>query len=551
MRLACGGGQRAPPPHSQAIPVVRQSRKIRLHWHPVECRIRAVPESRHTGISLNHRNLPVFFLFVASVASAPLHARWWAPADDEQLRHSIQTLVDQRCLDIAVTSWPVPWADLKSIETEDYPAACQSLPATGYVREQMRLDASRGLLQGVRLAGSSDVVLWRDYAGAPREKASATLMLGAGTSRTDFAVSLAAVDSDDDEFRADGSYLAFRLGNWALGAGAVDRWWGPGWQSTLAFSHNARPIPALFLGRLQSTPFESRWLRWLGPWQASAFLGQLDSDRVPADAQLIGMRASFRPLRGLEIGLSRTIQWAGEGRPSDLGTLFDALIGRDNGETSGFGPNEDPSDQMGGVDIRYGTSAGANTLAVYSQLIGEDEAGFLPSNFLAMAGIELGTNIGAGSQQWFVEASNTMAGGWFGNDRPLVAYEHSVYATGFRYKGRNMGSTWERDAEVLAVGFRQYFANRHELGLTLAHASLNQADMLRVASLTPVPPLALAPGKESTGLISARYRLPLPNSRITLATQHATAAVPIAAGRPDRTIVMASWEYRPTGQKGQ
>lgn len=500
---------------------------------------------------MNHRRLFVSLLVVVSVASAPLHAGWWTPADDEQLRHSIQRLVDRGCLDITITSWPLPWADLKAIEREDYASACQSLPATHYVREEMRLEANSGLLRGVELTGSSDTVLWRDYAGAPREKAMATLALGTDTSRTDLGISLSVADSDDDNFRADGSYLAFRLGNWALGAGAVDRWWGPGWQSTLAFSHNARPIPALFLGRLRSTPFESRWLRWLGPWQASAFLGQLDAERTPADSQLIGMRAGFRPLRGLEIGLSRTVQWAGEGRPSDLGTLFDALIGRDNGESSGFGPNEDPSDQMAGIDIRYGISAGANVLAVYSQLIGEDEAGLLPSNFVAMAGVELGTNIGAGSQQWFVEGSNTMAGGWFGNNRPLVAYEHSVYETGFRYKGRNMGSTWERDAEVLAVGFRQYFVNRHEFGLTLTHASLNEADAVRAGSLSPLPPVALASGNDSTAVVAVRYRLPWGGSRITLAAHHASADVPMLAGPPDRTIVMVGWEYRPAGKRGQ
>lgn len=500
---------------------------------------------------MNYRSLLVALLLVAGVVPAPLYAGWWAPADDEHLRHSIQTLVDQRCLDITITSWPVAWADLNTVDQADYPARCEALPATRYVRAEKHRGANPGLLRRVELAGASDTVLWRDYARVPRERGTATLDLGAMSSRFDAGLSLTVADSDDNALRADGSYLATRLGNWALGAGAVDRWWGPGWQSTLALSHNARPIPAVFLSRLQSTPFDSRWLSWLGPWQGMVFLGQLGSERVPENARLIGMRASVRPLEGLEIGLSRTMQWAGEGRPSDLDTLLNALIGRDNGETSGFGAGEDPSDQMGGVDIRYGTAVGANTLALYGQLIGEDEAGFLPSNFLTMAGVELGTHIGAGSQQWFIEASNTMAGCWLGNDRPLVAYEHSVYETGFRYKGRNMGSTWERDAEVLAIGFRQYFANRQEFGLTLAHASLNQADVVKVESLTPVPPMALASGKESTGLISARYRLPLGSSRITLAAQHATAAVDMAAGRPERTIIMASWEYRPTGQRGQ
>jgi hypothetical protein len=477
-------------------------------------------------------------------------AGWWTPADDDRLRHSVQTLVDQRCLDLTVTSWPIVWASLNSVDDADFPPHCAALPATRYIRTEKQRAASASLLRRVELNGASDVLLWRDYAASPRERGMALLELGASGRYFDAQVSISAADSEDDEIRADGSYLASRLGNWAFSVGAVDRWWGPGWQSTLAFSHNARPLPALSLTRLESTPFASRWLSWLGPWHASMFVAQLDEQRLPPDSQLIGMRASFRPLSGLEIGLSRTIQWAGEGRPSDLGALFDALIGRDNGETSGFGPDQDPSDQMGGFDIRYGTALGANTLAIYGQLIGEDEAGFMPSNFLAMAGVEVGTGFGAGSQQWFVEASNTMAGGWFGNDRPLVAYEHSVYETGFRYKGRNMGSTWERDAEVLVLGLRQFFANNHELGLMIGHASLNKADAVRPDSLSPLPPAALAQGDDSTGLISVRYRLPLGSSRITLAAQHATAPVQMVAERPDRTIVTAGWEYRPAGQRG-
>ncbi|HBC34390.1 MAG TPA: capsule assembly Wzi family protein, partial [Marinobacter adhaerens] len=50
-------------------------------------------------------------------------------------------------------------------------------------------------------------------------------ILGAG-----FSPSAVADPLDGEEFRLDGSYVAATAGNWVLGVGAIDRWWGPGWQ---------------------------------------------------------------------------------------------------------------------------------------------------------------------------------------------------------------------------------------------------------------------------------------------------------------------------------
>ncbi len=60
-------------------------------------------------------------------------------------------------------------------------------------------------------------------------------------------------DREDREARLDGSYVAGRFGNWQLGAGAIDRWWGPGWQSSLAWSNNARPVAGAWFARQTPT----------------------------------------------------------------------------------------------------------------------------------------------------------------------------------------------------------------------------------------------------------------------------------------------------------
>ena len=69
----------------------------------------------------------------------------------------------------------------------------------------------------------------------------------------------------------------------------------------------------------------------MGPWTFTTFMDLLDDERYVNDALLFGVRGSFRPPRtGLEIGISRAAQWCGDGRPCDLSTFFDLLVGNDN-----------------------------------------------------------------------------------------------------------------------------------------------------------------------------------------------------------------------------
>ena len=51
-----------------------------------------------------------------------------------------------------------------------------------------------------------------------------------------------------------------------LGVGAVERWWGPGWNNGLILSNNARPSAGLLVQRVQ-THFHH--LRIFGPWTIS------------------------------------------------------------------------------------------------------------------------------------------------------------------------------------------------------------------------------------------------------------------------------------------
>ncbi len=136
--------------------------------------------------------------------------------------------------------------------------------------------------------------------------------------------------------------------------------------------------------------------------------GQLESERAVPNAQFWGMRVNFRPLQGLEIGLSRSAQWCGDGRPCGFDMFWDLLLGKDNVGDDGTTPENEPGNQMAGFDARWTNMWFGTPVSLYGQMIGEDEAGGFPSRYLAQFGIEgSGITRGQTSYRWFAEIAGT------------------------------------------------------------------------------------------------------------------------------------------------
>jgi hypothetical protein len=303
------------------------------------------------------------------------------------------------------------------------------------------------------IAVAEEPVNIRPFSNVPREDAE----IGAGyrwmSERFSVDLNVSGIDNpaDGDEVRADGTRVAVELGNWSLAASTMDRWWGPGWDGSLILSNNARPIPSITFGRNQTRAFESKWLRWIGPWDLDVIWGQLEKDRAVPNARLFGMRMNFRPTRGLEIGLSRTAQWCGEGRPCGFDTFIDMLFGRDNVGDAGITPENEPGNQLAGFDARWTNRWFGAPVSLYGQMIGEDEAGGFPSLYLFQAGVE-GSVItrGQNSLRWFVEFAGTSCG-FLNEDRPNCAYRNRLYPSGYTYSKRIIGHSLDNDARVVSA----------------------------------------------------------------------------------------------------
>ena len=150
-----------------------------------------------------------------------------------------------------LSTWPVSWAeiarDLRSA-ADDPARPLHIAAALARMRAAAREATDVGDVDlNARVAGSERPMMLRRFSDVPREEGE--ISAGAQYTGDRFALSLQATAvsnaSDGKNFRADGSYAGVALGNWMLSAGFVDRWWGPGWEGSLIYGSNARPIPSV------------------------------------------------------------------------------------------------------------------------------------------------------------------------------------------------------------------------------------------------------------------------------------------------------------------
>ena len=363
----------------------------------------------------------------------------WASPDDLLFRHDLQILVDSGALNIPISTWPLAWGDIAYNLTKNE-SEMSLIEITSFQRiKEALIEAEMGGLGGqteIKVAKNPNQMTWFN------DSVTNTKSVGAQSSYLSKNLALnIKVEKIPGKTLLDESYLAIARGNYSLTLGSKKNWWGPGWDSSLVLSSNARPIRGLSIERNFSDPFESAFLKWIGPWDLSVIIGELDNNRSISDPKFFGMRFGFRPTSSLELGLSRTSLFCGENLSCGFSTFTDMLIDK----------NDDGYNAVG-IDFRSSHKMKNIPFAVYGQLMGEPF-----NNTMGLFGMEtwglINSNQQLESYRFFVEASSTSCQ-FYKNDSEKYgcAYRNDLYTDGYRYDGSNIGHTSDGDSMVLSLG---------------------------------------------------------------------------------------------------
>ncbi len=462
-------------------------------------------------------NLSILALLLGST---PLVAAPWVDTTDNYLRQSLQTLSQAGLISGPVNTYPLMWnniaADLAQIDE-------QSIPELRFALAHVRsaLHANRqNYIAGVKLKASSDPSLFQSFGESYFEQSSASVFkeyLGDNwAAKTQ--VNYRRTDSGNSEqsLTYDGSYLALIAGNWVLGIDQLPLWWGPGQQTSLLLSNNARPIPSIRLSRHSWQASDIGLFSWLGPWSFTTYLGQGEHQSTPGQIKHFGARFSARPMPQLELGISRVSQWGGDTLQNSAGAFADMLLLRNS---------DDNADNLAALDLTFHTNIAGWPLSLYSELADDNSGGNLTKPLQLY---------GARSYFGSETAVHTLSLEWSDSyircdGRPQAgncAYESELYAQGYRRYGRVIGSGYGADAQVLSAGYRYQTFDGYSWAATLSRGRFSK-DTANVHNWQ----------------LRLEYRQPLFNGLLSLEGRVFDKS-PQPELKIKRGSLAATWEYR-------
>ena len=266
-------------------------------------------------------------------------------------------------------------------------------------------------------------------------------------------------ESPDRDVKIIEGYGKLGLGSFEIEAGKDSMFWGPGQHGALIMSNNADPFKMVKISN--PSPISLPWIfRVLGPVKIVWFLTQLEEDRPIPKPNLTGFRIEFKPHPAVELGVSRTMIFGGQGRPA---YSFVDYLKAFTGSNEALTGNKD-NDQLGGFDasvlLPVDSFLPARNIKLYTEWIGEDEAGGLPQDFGITYGAKFYDIFKTGKTDLTIEYADDHVPG-----KANCFYNHGVYRAGYTYDGRIIGHYMGTDSKDLFIRLTHYLSSDIILGL--------------------------------------------------------------------------------------
>jgi hypothetical protein len=448
-------------------------------------------------------------LFAAALLTAATSAAAspWLDLGDNQMRGDVALLAASGIIDDVTTQWPLPAASVIA-ELADAPLEGAS-EAVAANRLGRRLERSGDpLTVGMTLDATNRPATVYGFDSLGREKGQAQFTLDFNGAATWGHLALGAISADytgrGTKWMLDGSYLAQQAGPLVIYGGYLSHWWGPGWISALSLSNNARPMPQIGFTRASSAASHWPVLRWLGPWQVEFFVGYLDGPRVQKHTYYNALHFTFNPAPGLEIGLSRTEQFCGQGHP--------CVPLRDYFDLANDPAHSNRTNDQGTFAIKYSHALFGTPAEIYLQVMNEDSSPFTHSGSSHLFGGSLFLPVASGPLRLTAEYTDSVATAdifSFGDVFHGFAYNNGTYVDGMRYRGRTLGFSLDSDSRLFSLQAAWSDSRDWFYELSLHHAVVSNPHNSSGNAVTAAPFIA--------NIAELRLGLPLGGFRLDLA----------------------------------
>jgi len=417
-----------------------------------------------------------FLMSVAAVYFLSLnisHSSPWANPGDESLRSDVELLASYGLISGPLDHWPLSW---KQITSGFYKADSTDLPIfVMRALERVKSKIPNNVNVRAKAFYTNQVQFFRGFEDETRGETE--IEGGFEFNLENTSVHIEGRYNDVNNFNLDGSYLSHEIGNWSAYIGSVDRWWGPGQETTTLLSTNARPMPSIGIRRVTPKSFKTKWLSWMGPWDAEIFVSKMDKDRDIPEPIFVGMRLNIKPIENLEFGFARTLMMCGQGRVCNFKSWLNGLIAIGDLDNIGTSATQ-PGNQLAMLSASYKISIKENMkLKLYLEGTAEDIVVVVPYTYSRLFGATLSDQIGDKGDSYSVtaEISDTVGSlAWFlGEQRKGIMYNHFIYQSGYRYFNRVIGHSLDSNSQYISLKGALIKANGFEYSLKYQNVLIN------------------------------------------------------------------------------
>ncbi len=167
-------------------------------------------------------------------------------------------------------------------------------------------------------------------------------------------------------------YAGVQIGPENITFGKQALWWGPGEDSSFAFSDNAVPFNMVRFDQTRPLILPGL-LSHLGRIRTEILFGRLAGHQWPASPLVNAQKITLDLTDNLELGFTRSAFFAGAGRPLSVSVLGQSLFSMSSVDFGPYGSPDAPGDRHSGFDFRWRVPGLRKYMTLYSDSYADDE----------------------------------------------------------------------------------------------------------------------------------------------------------------------------------